>query len=199
MREVERRPDLAGTADDHAPATDARGDRPGSLAPGRRRRRPGRGAGRRAGDWVETWPHGAGSRRSAQERTFAEGTRSAERRGPPTSSVADRGGLERAARPRDAGRRGQPGERTAAPSTTSIVVPSPGSLVTRERARRPARPGRASRPARGGRRGRPSGSKPLPSSSTRRRTPPSSGRTSTRTCRAAACLTTLWSASWAMR
>ena len=64
---------------------------------------------------------------------------------------------------------------------------------------RPARRGRACRRARGGRRARPPGRSPC------RRPRPAAGRrrrrvrTSTRTCRAAACLTTLWSASWAMR
>ena len=49
---------------------------------------------------------------------------------------------------------------------------APAALVTRERGADPVRPAPASRPARGGRRGRVAGSKPLPSSSIRSRTPP---------------------------
>ena len=92
-----------------------------------------------------------------------------------------------------------PSQRRRGTIVTSMVVPLPPSLATRERrpdprsarARIPARPEVAV--------GHALGSKPLPSSSTRSRTPPSRGRTSTRTCCAAACLTTLWSASWAIR
>ena len=105
---------------------------------------------------------------------------SAERPFVPTSSVADRGRVGAGGAPRagasPAGRgRSRSSASASGPRPTSIVVPAPGWLShenvapTRSaRARMPASPRWPS--------GTVAGSKPLPSSSTRSRTPPSTGR-----------------------
>ena len=105
------------------------------------------------------------------------------------------------------GSRAAAGRRGAAPAsiassgrtTTSIVVPSPGRESTSSvapifsaRARIPARPRWPS--------GTAAASKPLPSSrDPEHGRPPRAGRSTARPGGRAACLTTLWSASWAIR
>ena len=97
-----------------------------------------------------------------------------ERRVAATSSVADRRRLRGGAGAR---RHRRPTRPRAARATSGPIVDLDrralaGLARARERAPRPARRGRACRPARGGRRARVAGSNPLPSSSTRSRTPP---------------------------
>ena len=101
---------------------------------------------------------------------------SAERPLPATSSVADRGCLGPRRPHASPGRRPTPRPRRSASASgdepTSIVVPSPGRLSQANRA--PIRSARARMPARPRwPSGTVAGSNPLPSSSTRSRTPPS--------------------------
>ena len=157
----------------------------GSRGPDRPHRRRATRSGRRSpgvGSCIDAMVAGRGRARGTDLRRCPG---SAERRGPPTSSVADG---RTAVGPRRGAASAPPAIATASGTTTSMVVPLPRHALAARTARRSGRRGRASRPARGGRPGRGAGSKPLPSSLTRRRTPLAIRPTSSRTWRAAGVL-----------
>ena len=188
---------------------------PGPGRAGRRSRRPracGRWRGGRRGSRGHDRPRprrapGAGPRSRTQGRASAHGRAAGRargtdaRRGAPSAErrwsayVIGRGSTPLGISPSRASRHGiAPGPRP----TTSMVVPFPISLrqlnvppIRAARARMPASPRWPS--------GTWLGSKPLPSSAMRRRTAFGVRRISRRTSWAPACLTTLWSASWAIR
>ena len=186
----------AGAADDHDSGRRSEQAGRGSPGPGRRHRRRAREA--VAASWRAgigcMCRHRVGCAGTPRNRPSTDVAPSAERRVRPTSSVADGG-----APPRRRGGRRRARRSPRRGTTTSIVVPSPGTLrhanaapILSARARIPARPRWPS--------GTRVGSKPLPSSlDPQADAAPRSGRPRARTWRAPACLTTLWSASWAIR